>query len=238
MLWQSWCLLDSAQRVSVIRRQCVHSALIAGRHIWHNNASLPLEPLCATIDQERGDALFALLPSRLIDSVHHRVYPAARLHIVQSSDNDLELLEEILIKVLHRLRVRVNRDPLYPIHDKSSRHMRLVLANISFPEQKLPVQICHIDLVQIDHVNILDAREGQVFEYFTSEASSPYDQHTRLRILHALHNVVGLTRPEICFKSTRSVQNPFQVTPLLRISHLYHSQFVCNCLINQKKILY
>jgi hypothetical protein len=39
------------------------------------------------------------------------------------------------------------------------------------PEQELAIQICHIDLVQINHVDVLEATQGEVFKELTAEAS-------------------------------------------------------------------
>ena len=72
MLGESWRLLDSAKRISVIGRKRVHCALVTSSHVGHDYSSLPLEALSASIDQESRDVFFALSNfSRVIDLVHH-----------------------------------------------------------------------------------------------------------------------------------------------------------------------
>ena len=137
VLGKSRRLLDSAQWVRIIGRKRVHRALVAGGNVGYNNASLALEALSAPIDQISGDSFLSL--SRVVDLVHHRVDPSASLHVVQPGDDDLELPEKLLIKVLNRLGVRINRHPLNPLHDERAGDMGLELANIRTAEQKLSV---------------------------------------------------------------------------------------------------
>ena len=42
----------------------------------------------------------------------------------------------------------------------------------NLPEQKLPVQISHINLVQVDNMYVFEATESQIFKELTTEATS------------------------------------------------------------------
>ena len=95
--------------------------------------------------------------------MHHGVDPASRFYVVKSSDDDLELPEEIFIKLLHWISVCINFTPFNTIHNELGRYVRLVLINICAAEQKLSVQVCQVDLIQVNHIDIFDSRESQIF---------------------------------------------------------------------------
>ena len=95
--------------------------------------------------------------------MHHGVDPASRLYVIKSSDDDLELPEEIFIKLLYWISVSFNFTPFNTIHDELGRYVRLVLINICAAEQKLSVQVCQVDLIQVNHIDIFYSRESQIF---------------------------------------------------------------------------
>lgn len=139
MLGKSWRFFDRAQRIGVVRRQGVHGAFVAGRNIGNDHSSLTLESLCAAIDKERGHSLFS--QGHVIDLVHHGVDPSARFDIVKSGNDDLELAEKVLVKLLNRVRVRRYVDALDSLLDEFCCYVGLVLAHILFPEEELSVQV-------------------------------------------------------------------------------------------------
>ena len=69
----------------------------------------------------------------------HGVDPASGLHIVKSSNDDLELTEEVLIKLLHEISVGSDDHTFDPLHHESSGNMGLVRTDISATEQELSV---------------------------------------------------------------------------------------------------
>jgi hypothetical protein len=51
------------------------------------------------------------------------------------------------------------------------------------PEKKLSIEVTQIDRIKIDNVYLAEARENEVLEKLTSNASSPDHQYTGLQIL-------------------------------------------------------
>jgi len=62
-------LLDRAERVSVIRGQCVHRTLITSCDVWNDHSGLTLEAFRAAVDQERRDSFLTL--GWIVDLVYH-----------------------------------------------------------------------------------------------------------------------------------------------------------------------
>ena len=99
----------------------------------------------------------------------------------------MELLVELCIVSLYLILIGSDRDAWAAFHHEFRRDLSLVLPDILLPkdiilanrirqgnflpEQELAIQICHIDLVQVDHVNVLEATQGEVFKELTAEAS-------------------------------------------------------------------
>ena len=128
VLGKSWCFFDGTEWVSVIRRERVHRALITCCHIGNDHAGLTLEALSATINEERCDTLLAF--GWVINLMHHGVDPAACLNIIKACNDNLELSEEVFVKVLNRVCVWCNGHSLYAVHDELGSDMRLELANV------------------------------------------------------------------------------------------------------------
>ena len=89
--------------------------------------------------------------------MNHGVDPTACLYIIKSRNDNLELPEEFFIKFLNWIGMRSDDTALYSIHNKLRRNMRLVFVHIGATEQKLSVQVCQIDFIEVDYVNILDS---------------------------------------------------------------------------------
>lgn len=149
----------------------------------HNDTSLALEALSATIDQETAHFV---LGARLVKRVYHRVNPAASLDIVKTSNDHLELAEEIFLELLHRLGVPIDVDPGAAALHKLSSHFGLELADIVLAEEELAVEVGEIDFVQVDHVNVLDARHGEILQDLAAKTSSADHKNARLRVLNCL----------------------------------------------------
>jgi hypothetical protein len=45
------------------------------------------------------------------------------------------------------------------------------------PEEELAIQVCQVNFVQIDHSDVPDARNSQVFQNFTAQPASTNHQH-------------------------------------------------------------
>lgn len=122
--------------------------------------------------------------------MHHRVEPAARLYVVEARDHDVELLVEIGREILDEIGVVSDLHPRASLHHKLGSNLRLVIADIVLPnvrfrkdeggmgllpKKELPVQIGHINLVQIDDMNIFEAAQCQVLQKLTAKATSAYN---------------------------------------------------------------
>lgn len=107
-----------------------------------DDASLALEALGAAVD-ERLDpvGVFGLLG----DGHEHGIDPSARLDAVQAANDELELLVELLVKVLDAVVVRRDGDALdAPLHELGG-DLGLVLAHIVFAEEELAVKVGDVD---------------------------------------------------------------------------------------------
>jgi hypothetical protein len=85
----------------------------------------------------------------------------------------MELLVELLIELLYEILIGGNSDTRAAVHDEFRRDLSLVLPDIFLPkdiksanrirqevflpEEELAIQVCHINLVQVDHVDVLEA---------------------------------------------------------------------------------
>jgi hypothetical protein len=85
----------------------------------------------------------------------------------------MELLVELLIESLDVILIGSNRDAWAAVHHEFCCDLSLVLPYILLPkdiklanrirqedflpEQELAIQVCHINLVQVDHVDVLEA---------------------------------------------------------------------------------
>ena len=155
MLWQTRDLLDCTKRERVVRWQLVHCALVTRRLVWDDYTCLALEALGAAVDQEARYITFGAV--HLVNGVYHSIDPSTRLHVVQPRNDNLELFEEVLAELLHRVRVPVNLDAWAAAHHEFGGDLGLVLADVGAAEQKLSIKVRHVDLVQVDYVNVLDA---------------------------------------------------------------------------------
>ena len=71
--------------------------------------------------------------------MNHRVDPAASLHVVESSNYDLELAEEVFVELLNGLYMRIYLHSLDALHHESCCYCGLILANVGLAEQELPI---------------------------------------------------------------------------------------------------
>lgn len=95
----------------------------------------------------------------------------------------MELAEKIFVELLDKICVIVDLAALDAAHHEIRRNLCLVLAHVSASEQELAVEVGHVNLVEVDYVNVLDARESQVLEELTAKTASTNDKDTRRIIL-------------------------------------------------------
>jgi hypothetical protein len=85
-----------------------------------------------------------------------------------------------MAKIKGAIRRKTIMRHLYARHavvDECSRDSGLRLADVFLAKQKLPVQVGHVNRIQIDHVNVLKTRERQVFDYFAPEPTGAHAKH-------------------------------------------------------------
>lgn len=89
--------------------------------------------------------------------MNHTVNPSAGFHVIQTSNDDLELSEEIFAEFLDWIGVPINLDSWASFHDESSSNFCLVLSHVGATEKELSIEVRHIDFIKIDHVDIPEA---------------------------------------------------------------------------------
>ena len=138
--------------------------LIAPRRERDDHSGLAREALRAAIDHPNLGRLIRLAVLVELDKpVDSAVDEAARLDVVQSADNYLELAVKIIIEVLYHARVVLDRNTGTASHDELGGYLGLEVADVLLAEQELTIKICHIDTVHVNDGDLLDAREGQIF---------------------------------------------------------------------------
>ena len=104
MFWLSWDLLDSAHRIGIfVRWELIKCALVACSFERSDNTCLTLESFGSSINELCQNfrlllAFAIVIP--LYNVVDHLVYPASRLNVVKSTNDDLKLLVEFFVIVL------------------------------------------------------------------------------------------------------------------------------------------
>ena len=95
--------------------------------------------------------------------MHGLIDPLARFDVIEAGDDDLELAEEVSVEILDRVSVWGDSDALDTILYEIGCYVRLVLAYVLLAEEELSVQVGHIYPVEVDHVDVSDARKRQIF---------------------------------------------------------------------------
>jgi hypothetical protein len=97
MLRESGCFSDCAHRIAKLRREGSQTALEATSLEWNDDSCLAFETLCAAINHWSLSLRFrSAIPLELNHAVDHRVHPSPCLNVVQASNNQMELLIELL----------------------------------------------------------------------------------------------------------------------------------------------
>lgn len=140
MLRQTRRLRDGTHGEGLLGREGVQGALEAGRDLGQDESALAAQALRASVDERddrRRDDLFFLV---ILNQPHDQtIQPPARLDVVQARDDQLELLVEVLVLVLHHALVRGDLAARNTLHDEVCSGLGLALAHITHAEQKLAV---------------------------------------------------------------------------------------------------
>lgn len=138
MLWLSRDRCNGAQRNGSAGSVHVELALNTGCHGRKYDSGLALEALSPTINQRLdGVGVFGLLGDRY----QHGIDPTACLDAVESTDNKLELLVELLIKILNAVVMGSDGDALDSVLDKLGGDFCFILANVVLAKEELTVQV-------------------------------------------------------------------------------------------------
>jgi hypothetical protein len=73
------------------------------------------------------------------------VQPSSRLHIVKTSNDDLEFRVETHVEFLNFGRVVIDLNSRTALHYELGSNLSLVLANIFLSKEELPVKVCDIN---------------------------------------------------------------------------------------------
>ena len=94
----------------------------------------------------------------------------------------MKLLVKFDIKLLNHFNVRSNLYSRASLLNECSSNFTLIFSNIMFPvkmlkfmslpEQKLSVEICDVNLVKVNYMNVLEAAESQILQNLTAKTSS------------------------------------------------------------------
>jgi hypothetical protein len=121
----------------------VELALDARRDGGEDDTSLTLEALGASID--KGLDSVGVFSSLLGDGDKHSIDPSAGFDAVQAADNDLELLVELLVKVLNAVVVCGYGHALDAFLHEFGGDFGLVFPYIVFAEEELAVEVGDVD---------------------------------------------------------------------------------------------
>jgi hypothetical protein len=141
------------------------------------------------------EARGAALDQRDTGCQAHLVHMPPRIQIIQRIEDEIESLEprDIEARVLYIVMIRLNLDirieherrvfrnlslsaspGLIPLSISSMTHQSLGLLDMLVAKQELPIEVAQINCVQIDDVDLAEAREDQVLQQFASDTASAH----------------------------------------------------------------
>eukprot|EP00355_Strombidium_rassoulzadegani_P000180 CAMPEP_0168609554 /NCGR_PEP_ID=MMETSP0449_2-20121227/1274_1 /TAXON_ID=1082188 /ORGANISM="Strombidium rassoulzadegani, Strain ras09" /LENGTH=96 /DNA_ID=CAMNT_0008649717 /DNA_START=828 /DNA_END=1118 /DNA_ORIENTATION=- len=95
--------------------------------------------------------------------MHGLVHPPPRVDVVQPCDDDLELLVKICGHLLDHAGVVFDLGTGDSLHDELGGNFGLELVHILLSEEELAIEVGQVDLVHVDHGNILYSAHRQIF---------------------------------------------------------------------------
>ena len=108
--------------------------------------------------------------------------------------------------------MRRNLHSLDTLHHESCSYSCLVLANVCLAEEKLSIKVGDVDPIQVNHVDVFNARESKVLEDFAAQTTSPNHQHTCV-FLKTRQDVSTFAPFEVRTECTLTIENSNYVTP-------------------------
>jgi hypothetical protein len=143
----------------------------------------------------------AALDQRDIRCQAHLVHMPPRIQVVERIEDNVEGLEprDVELRVLDVVVVGLDLDvgveparrlfrnlslvsacPITASLQLAPAHQCLGLLDVLIAEQELPVEVAQVDGVQIDNVNLPEAREDEVLEQLAADAARSHHQNARL----------------------------------------------------------
>jgi hypothetical protein len=107
----------------------------------------------------------------------------ARRHVVESVEHQRELRNEVAAELLllDIVVVCLHARGRVELQDGLPRHRRLGLVHVALAEEELPVQVGHVDGVEVDDVDVGEAGEHKVLEQLAANAAGANHQHLAAR---------------------------------------------------------
>mmetsp|Transcript_25356 Transcript_25356/g.83348 ORF Transcript_25356/g.83348 Transcript_25356/m.83348 type:complete len:444 (+) Transcript_25356:722-2053(+) len=172
-------LRERAEREGGLRREEPHRALKARRHAREDDAGVAFETLRPAV-HHRLDRRHVHRPVLLVleKPAAHRVQVAPRLERVEPESDDVKLAVPVRVLVANVAKVRGDGDARHALHHALRRHRRLGLADVGGAEEKLAVQVRHVNRVHVNHVDVLHARQRKILEKLTPETTGTDDEHS------------------------------------------------------------
>lgn len=153
-------------------REQTEGALEAARKGREYDAGLALEALRAAVD-ERDDGVLQRGTGLVVfdETEEHGVEPAAGVDGVQTCDDEVELLVEALVEVHDVCVIRDDIDARDAGVDKVCGDGGFGLAYVGGAEEELAVEVCEVDCVEVDEMDVPEAGEGEVFEQLAAQTT-------------------------------------------------------------------
>src|SRR5262249_47013511 len=133
--------------------------------------------------KDLGDAtdfLNSAVDPRCADFPTRAVDPQPSFAVVEATDDDIHIAKESQAKVAHYIAMDWrDMDIGVDVADFLGRRNRLALAEIFVAKQDRPSQIAVFDLIEIDHPDVADPQQREVFEHLVANRPRSHDEHLR-----------------------------------------------------------
>ena len=172
MFRDSWSVGDCTHLKLSLLGELIQSAFIASCFVRSNDSCLAIESLCAAIDQMMECCLvnFTLVVLRyviinyLLDKLMNSpIYPSPCFNIVKAGYNHRKLFIKTQRKLLNLtlsvsnnlLLIMMNLSSGNSLNNEISSNFCLRFANILLTEQKLTIQVGHVNCIKVDNMDVL-----------------------------------------------------------------------------------
>jgi len=133
---------------------------------------LPFEALSGAVQVVAGS-----LHLFLVDKEHYFVEVLSGLDIVESSHNDGELSVEGIRHFLHFALVGVDLKAWTPLAHELGNYVCFMPPNVLLSEHELPIEVCVVNCVHVNQVDLPDSAEGQVLDDFAAQSARAHHQY-------------------------------------------------------------